>query len=83
MSYENGYRDGFTDGYQSALRRQFDKPDLHPALHFQDVRPKPKQKRKATAYQKRYATAYRKLKRQHPRLTFGSISKKAHKVARQ
>jgi len=40
-------------------------------------------KRKPSAYSKRYGTAYRKLKRQHPRMSFGSLSKKAHKLARK
>ena len=42
-----------------------------------------KPKRKASAYSKRYGAAYRKLKKQHPRMSFGSLSKKAHKEARR
>ena len=46
--YNEGYRAGFTDGYQAALR----KGEIHPALHFQEVRPrsKPKTKRKPSKY---------------------------------
>jgi len=74
MSYNDGYSAGFLAGRVS-MQRDID--------WVPEVERKKKTKRKPTAYQKRYATAYRKLKRQHPRMTFGSISKKAHKVARQ
>jgi len=48
--YDEGYRAGFTDGYQSALKRG--DSAKHPALHFQEVRPrsKPKTKRKPSKY---------------------------------
>ena len=44
---------------------------------------KKRSKRKPTAYQKRYGAAYKKLKKQHPRMSFGSLSKKAHRKARR
>ena len=48
-----------------------------------ELDPKGKPKRKVSAYAKRYGTAFKKLKRKHPRMTFGSLSKKAHRVARK
>lgn len=73
--YNEGYRAGFKDGYASGT---VDTIQL-------DVRESPKMKRKRpkTAYQKRYSTAYKRLKRKHPRMSFGSLSKKAHKEARR
>ena len=42
-----------------------------------------KPKRKASAYSKRYGAAYKRLKKKHPRSSFGALSKKAHKQARK
>jgi len=78
--YREGYRDGYKDALEDAQRdigRDFGKIRKYP------LRAKPKTKRKPTAYQKRYGTAYKKLKRKHPRMSFGSLSKKAHRMARR
>jgi len=40
-------------------------------------------KRKASAYNKRYAREYKRLKKKHPRTSFGALAKKAHKAARR
>jgi len=64
------------------------------AAHHTDVRdittdrgspaPSPaKKKRKVSAYSKRYGAAYKRLKAKHPRMSFGALSKKAHKEARR
>jgi len=42
-----------------------------------------KKKRGPSAYNKRYARAYKRLKKKHPRMSFGAIGKKAHKEARK
>jgi len=42
-----------------------------------------KKKRKASAYNKRYAREYRRLKKKHPRTSFASLAKMAHKAARR
>jgi len=42
-----------------------------------------KVKRKASAYSKRYAAAYKRLKKKHPRMSFGSLAKKAHRAAKK
>ena len=40
-------------------------------------------KRRKTAYQSAYSAAYKRLKKKHPRMAFGSLSKKAHAAARK
>lgn len=42
-----------------------------------------KAKRKVSAYQKKYGQMYKKLKRKHPRMKFGVLSKKAHALTRK
>jgi len=81
--YNEGYRAGFSDGYASAKQGRFT-GSLPPEwdLEQHTIYPKMKSKRKPTAYQKRYGAAYKKLKKQHPRMSFGSLSKKAHRKAR-
>ena len=73
QAYNEGYRQGYDDALNEARR------DIG-----QDFgRSKPKTKRKPTAYQKRYGAAYKRLKKKHPRMSFGSLSKKAHKEAKR
>lgn len=42
-----------------------------------------KTKRKVSAYQKMYGKMYKKLKKAHPRMKFGQLSKKAHKATKK
>ena len=76
------YERGFAAGYHAAHRTDVrditrDRGDSAPA-------PKTtKKKRKASAYSKRYGRIYKELKRKHPRMSFGALSKKAHKEARK
>ena len=44
---------------------------------------KVKVKRKVSAYQKMYGRMYKQLKAKHPRMSFGAISKKAHKMTKK
>ena len=70
---------GYAAGYRAAHRS-----DVHDITSDRgDPAPVKKKKRKASAYSKRYGAAYKRLKRKHPRMSFGSISKKAHKEARR
>ena len=69
---------GYDAGYRAALGTA--RRDIGSDLGM--ATPK-KKKRKASAYSKRYGAAYKRLKRKHPRMSFGSISKKAHKEARR
>jgi hypothetical protein len=41
-----------------------------------------KVKRGASAYNKKFAAMYRKLKKKHPRMSFGALAKKAHRALR-
>ena len=43
----------------------------------------PRKKRRKTKYQAAYSAAYKRLKKKHPRMSFGSLSKKAHAAARK
>jgi len=41
-----------------------------------------KVKRGASAYNKKFARMYKKLKKKHPRMSFGALAKKAHRALR-
>ena len=74
--WERGYAAGYRAAHRTDVRDiTSDRGDRAPA-------PK-KTKRKASAYSKRYGAAYKRLKRKHPRMSFGALSKKAHKEARR
>ena len=45
--------------------------------------PSKRKKRGPSAYNKRYARAYKRLKKKHPRMSFGALGKKAHREARK
>jgi len=47
------------------------------------IRTEKKVKRKASAYSKKYGVIYKRLKKQHPRMAFGALAKKAHKEMRK
>lgn len=42
-----------------------------------------KKKRKVSAYQKKYGEIYKRLKKKHPRMKFGALSKKAHSMTKR
>lgn len=42
-----------------------------------------KRKRKKSAYNKQYSIEFKRLKKAHPRMKFGALSKKAHKATRK
>jgi len=76
--YDSGAtRDDF-DLVLVALERHY-KPSKRGNPHGN---PRPKKRRK-TAYQSAYSAAYKRLKKKHPRMSFGSLSKKAHAAARK
>jgi predicted DsbA family dithiol-disulfide isomerase len=54
-----------------------------PSIKRLDKRVTKKAKRKVSAYSKRYGAAYKRLKKKHPRMSFGSIAKKAHRLAKR
>ena len=74
--WERGYDAGYRAAIGTARRdigRDFDTPS--PA--------KKKKRRKASAYSKRYGVEYKRLKKKHPRMSFGALSKKAHKATKR
>ena len=93
--YAEGYAEGFGDGYhkgtEDAERGLFAPPGTRkrgnphsPRVPGSKFYPgQPKKKRRKTAYQSAYSAAYKRLKKKHPRMSFGSLSKKAHAAARK
>jgi len=45
--------------------------------------PSEKKKRSPSAYNKEYAKQYAKLKKKHPRTSFASLAKKAHRATKK
>ena len=98
-SYEAGYADGYNRGALVALSevmegnmdspddwRRVEKPrmpnaaaDARIAKRMSDA----KKPRKVSAYQKKYGSNFTKLKKKHPRMKFGVMSKKAHALTRK
>jgi len=76
--WERGYAAGYAAGYMASgeHRVTYDKVRMSST-------PPAKKKRKVSAYSKRYGAAYKSLKAKHPRMSFGALSKKAHKQARR
>jgi hypothetical protein len=87
-----GFKDGLAYAEESdtlGFRTPFDPRRLAPAERGSIVEKilrqpsRPKKKRRKTAYQSAYSAAYKRLKKKHPRMAFGSLSKKAHAAARK
>ena len=72
------YERGFAAGYAAAHRT--DVRDITSDRGRPAPTPK-KKKRKVSAYSTRYGAIYKRLKKKHPRMSFGALSKKAHKEA--
>ena len=69
---------GYSAGYRAAHRT-----DVRDITSDRGESAPKKRKRKASAYSKRYGAIYKRLKKKHPRMSFGSLSKKAHREARR
>ena len=81
--YDEGYKDGFQAGWLGASAPQPRYPSgPGPSAGGKRRNPHTKKRRK-TAYQAAYSAAYKRLKKKHPRMSFGSLSKKAHAAARK
>lgn len=75
--WERGYDAGYRAAIGTARR------DIGSDLgRSAPVRTK-KKARKVSAYSKRYGAEFRKLKKKHPRMSFASLSKKAHRAAKK
>jgi len=76
---QDAYNEGYEDGYRAGMQvAPWEKRRPKPGAPF-----KAKKKRRKTAYQSAYSAAYKRLKKKHPRMSFGSLSKKAHAAARK
>jgi len=53
-----------------------------PVVKRADKKVVKKIKRGASAYNKKFARMYKKLKKKHPRMSFGALAKKAHRALR-
>lgn len=72
--WERGYAAGYRAAHRTDVRDiTTDRGDSKPT----------KRKRKPSAYNKRYSAEFKKLKNKHPRMSFASLSKKAHKKAKR
>ena len=76
--YEAGYHQGWADGYESRGAGK-----VVETFAGRRRQTSPRGKRRKTAYQSAYSAAYKRLKKKHPRMSFGSLSKKAHAAARK
>jgi hypothetical protein len=70
---------GYAAGYHAAHRT--DVRDL--TTERGEPKPKAKKKRKPSRYNRVYDKHYSRLKKKHPRTSFGELSKKAHKATKR
>tara|TARA_Y100000361_G_C11156568_1_gene344533 strand:+ start:1902 stop:2180 length:279 start_codon:yes stop_codon:yes gene_type:complete len=84
------YSLGFVHGYEAAIKKyaEADRMGLHnPIEEVAALAPTPsstvKKKRKPSKYNRVYSKHYKRLAKKHPRSSFASISKKAHRAARK
>ena len=75
--WERGYSAGYAAAHRTDVR------DLTTDRGTTPPESRKKKTRKVSAYSKRYGRIYKELKRKHPRMSFGALSKKAHKEARK
>lgn len=75
--WERGYAAGYAAAHRSDVR------DITSDRGMATPTPKAKKARKVSAYSKRYGREYKRLKAQHPRLSFGALSKRAHAATRK
>ena len=72
---------GYAAGYRAAHRS--DGRDITSERGMPTPAPKKKKTRKVSAYSRRYGVEYKRLKKKHPRMKFGALSKKAHAATRK
>ena len=91
LDYDAGWDDGYAAGFKAGMQVDpWAKKRKAPGEPFFEMRgaeyfgpTNPRKKRRKTAYQSAYSAAYKRLKKKHPRMSFGSLSKKAHAAARK
>jgi len=80
-SYEEGFNAGIRYcAEQTGQEEYFSGPTIRAGPPPRRLK---KKARRKTAYQSAYSAAYKRLKKKHPRMSFGSLSKKAHAAARK
>ena len=75
--WERGYAAGYAAAHRSDVR------DITSDRGMAAPSPKKKKTRKVSAYSREYGRQYKRLKRKHPRMKFGALSKKAHAATRK
>ncbi len=75
--WERGYAAGYAAAHRSDVR------DITTDRGMDAPKPKAKKTRQVSAYSRRYGAEYKRLKRKHPRMKFGALSKKAHAATRK
>jgi hypothetical protein len=75
--WERGYSAGYAAAHRTDVR------DLTTERGTPAPAPKAKKSRKVSAYCRRYGAEYKRLKKKHPRMKFGALSKKAHAATRK
>ena len=75
------YERGFAAGYRAAHRT--DVRDITSDRGTPAPTSTKKAPRKVSAYHRRYGREYKRLKAKHPRMKFGSLSKKAHAATKK
>lgn len=81
---ESDYERGFSAGYRAALSTaerdiSVDIGNGRSAAAITKI----KRRRKPSAYNKEYAKVYKSLKKKHPRTSFASLAKKAHRETKR
>lgn len=82
-AYNDGFADGYARGFFDGQKGLFRPPGGRQHDPVIATLKSPARKRRKTAYQSAYSAAYKRLKKKHPRTSFGSLSKKAHAAARR
>lgn len=80
------YSLGFVHGYEAAIKKYTEADQMgshNPIEEVAAFTPKPKKKRKPSRYNRVYSKHYKRLAKKHPRSSFASISKKAHRAAKK
>ena len=75
--WERGYAAGYAAAHRSDVR------DITSDRGMAAPAPKAKKARKVSAYGRRYGREFSRLKKKHPRMKFGALSKKAHAATRK
>ena len=82
LDYTEGYEEGYEAGFRAGVEYGSGEIEL-PRRAERTIGRRGTVKRRKTKYQAAYSAAYKRLKKKHPRTSFGNLSKKAHAAARK